>query len=215
MKLALYHFSTLIAGFIVASSFIIDSSSLAHRWENFWLFKLLLLMNASAYVKHRCNTTKHSQLFTFLANKLLFNVVSVLRKKCWLVQYVSLSPKRKNMFHTKSTCCLTVKRIVDKLNMFHFYPNAKIWSHTKSTCDLTVKGICWSSSHLSHMLPFSLIFASKQKNASRFAAAANLNFRRKLEQSLMVIFVRQELGFQSFSSLFFGCWYFCPVVQWN
>ena len=163
--------------FIISQLWSLDLSSLhrssstahrwliveTHRWENFWLFKLLLLMNASAYVKHRCNTTKHSQLFTFLANKLLFNVVSVLRKKCWLVQYVSLSPKRKNMFHTKSTCCLTVKRIVDKLNMFHFYPNAKIWSHTKSTCDLTVKGICWSSSHLSHMLPFSLIFASKQK----------------------------------------------------
>ena len=71
VKLALYHFSTLIAWFIVASSFIIDSSSLAHRWENFWLFKLLLLMDASAYVKHRCSTTKHPQLFTFLANKLL------------------------------------------------------------------------------------------------------------------------------------------------
>ena len=53
--------------FIVVSSFITprdQSSSLVHRWENFWLFKLLLLMDASAYyVKHRCNTTKHPQEF--------------------------------------------------------------------------------------------------------------------------------------------------------
>ena len=55
--------------FIVVSSFITprdQSSSLVHRWENFWLFKLLLLMDASAYyVKHRCNTTKHPQEIFF------------------------------------------------------------------------------------------------------------------------------------------------------
>ena len=93
----------------------------------------------------------------------LKSVVLVLRKKCWLVQYVSPLPKLKNIFHTKSTCCLRVKRIVDKFNMFHFYPNTKTLSHTKSTYHWIAKGSCWKSSQFSHMLPFFLIFASKQK----------------------------------------------------
>ena len=178
---------------IVVSSFITprdQSSSLVHRWENFWLFKLLLLMDASAYyVKHRCNTTKHPQDFFFnkqislerLYSFFLKSVVLVLRKKCWLVQYVLLLPKLKNIFHTKSTCCLRVKRIVDKFNMFHFYPNTKIFSHTKSTYHWIAKGFCWSSSQFSHMLPLFPYFCLKaKKNASCFVAAANLNFKRKL-----------------------------------
>ena len=166
--------------FIVVSSFITprdQSSSLVHRWENFWLFKLLLLMDASAYyVKHRCNTTKHPQRVFFykqislerLYSFFLKSVVLVLRKKCWLVQYVLLLPKLKNIFHTKSTCCLRVKRIVDKFNMFHFYPNTKTFSHTKATYHWIAKGFCWSSSQFSHMLPFFLIFASKENKQKCF-----------------------------------------------
>ena len=127
----------------------------------------------------------------FLTNKFLLSVftvfflknfVLVLRKKCWLVQYVSPLLKLKNIFHTKSTCCLRVKRIVDKFNMFHFYPNTKTFSHTKSTYHWIAKGFCWSSSQFSHMLPFSYFLPQKKtnKNASCFVAAANLNFKRKL-----------------------------------
>ena len=94
--------------FIVVSSFITprdQSSSLVHRWENFWLFKLLLLMDASAYyVKHRCNTTKHPQDF-FLTNKFLLSVFTVF---FWKALY---------WFWEKS---------VDWFNMFYFYPNSKI-----------------------------------------------------------------------------------------
>ena len=94
----------------------------------------------------------------------LKSVVLVLRKKCWLVQYVLLLPKLKNIFHTKSTCCLRVKRIVDKFNMFHFYPNTKAFSHTKSTYHWIAKGFCWSSSQFSHILPFFIsYFCLKRK----------------------------------------------------
>ena len=131
-----------------------------------------------------------TRVFFVLTNKFLLSVFTIFfekrcigfEKKCWLVQYVSPLPKLKNIFHTKSTCCLRVKRIVDKFNMFHFYPNTKTFSHTKSAYHWIAKGFCWSSSQFSHMLPFFLIFASKKtnKNASCFVAAANLNFNRKL-----------------------------------
>ena len=88
-----------------AWSKLIVGSSLVHRWENFWLFKLLLLMDASAYyVKHRCNTTKHPQEF-FLTNKFLLSVFTVF---FWNALY---------WFWEKS---------VDWFNMFHLYPNSKI-----------------------------------------------------------------------------------------
>ena len=113
----------------------------------------------------------------FLTNKFLLSVftvfflknfVLVLRKKCWLVQYVSPLLKLKNIFHTKSTCCLRVKKIVDKFNMFHFYPNTKTFSHTKATYHWIAKGFCWSSSQFSHMLPCFVIFASKENKQKCF-----------------------------------------------